>query len=58
MSVQIETLKFWIIHVTEPYRSHIDTTATQALIDARNEIEKWADGHVEVCYVCYKHIMF
>ncbi|KAF9483785.1 sulfate permease [Pholiota conissans] len=27
--------------------SHIDTTATQALIDARTEIEKWADHPVE-----------
>ncbi|KAF8162980.1 sulfate transporter family-domain-containing protein [Crassisporium funariophilum] len=27
--------------------SHIDTTAVQALIDARTEIEKWADHHVE-----------
>lgn len=28
-------------------RSHIDTTAVQALIDARNEIERWADHPVE-----------
>ncbi|GAW07432.1 sulfate permease [Lentinula edodes] len=27
--------------------SHIDTTATQALIDTRNEIERWADHPVE-----------
>jgi sodium-independent sulfate anion transporter 11 len=27
--------------------SHMDTTATQALIDARTEIEKWADHRVE-----------
>ncbi|KAF5331065.1 hypothetical protein D9619_005937 [Psilocybe cf. subviscida] len=27
--------------------SHIDTTATQALIDSRREIEKWADHPVE-----------
>jgi len=27
--------------------SHIDTTATQALIDSRNEIEKWVDHPVE-----------
>ncbi|KAF8964017.1 sulfate permease [Flammula alnicola] len=27
--------------------SHLDTTATQALIDTRVEVEKWADHHVE-----------
>jgi len=27
--------------------SHLDTTATQALIDTRNEIERWADHPVE-----------
>ena len=29
-------------------RSHIDTTAVQALIDARSVIQKWADHPVEV----------
>jgi sodium-independent sulfate anion transporter 11 len=29
-------------------RSHIDTTAVQALIDTRTEVEKWADHPVEV----------
>ena len=29
-------------------RSHIDTTAVQALVDARSVIEKWADHPVEV----------
>ncbi|KAH7916027.1 sulfate transporter family-domain-containing protein [Hygrophoropsis aurantiaca] len=27
--------------------SHVDTTAVQALIDTRNEVQKWADHHVE-----------
>ena len=27
----------------------MDTTATQALIDARTEIEAWANHQVEVC---------
>ncbi|KAH9853989.1 sulfate permease [Lenzites betulinus] len=27
--------------------SHVDTTAVQALIDTRNEVERWADKHVE-----------
>lgn len=31
-------------------RSHIDTTGVQALIDTRNEIERWADRPVEVSY--------
>jgi len=30
------------------HSSHIDTTAVQALIDTRNEVEKWADHPVEV----------
>ena len=29
------------------YRSHVDTTSVQALIDARDEIERWADRPVE-----------
>lgn len=29
--------------------SQIDTTAVQALIDTRNEVERWADHPVEVC---------
>jgi len=29
------------------FRSHIDTTAVQALIDARTEIERWTDYPVE-----------
>jgi len=29
-------------------RSHIDTTAVQALIDTRTEIEKWTDHPIEV----------
>ena len=28
--------------------SHIDTTGVQALLDTRNELERWADGPVEV----------
>ena len=30
-------------------RTHVDTTAVQNLVDVRAEIEKWADGPVEVC---------
>ncbi|KAG6884504.1 hypothetical protein C0993_010527 [Termitomyces sp. T159_Od127] len=29
------------------YRSHIDTTAVQSLIDTRTEVERWADHPVE-----------
>lgn len=40
-------LRKWLI--TRPkYSSHIDTTATQALIDTRTEIERWTDYPVEV----------
>lgn len=31
------------------FRSHIDTTGVQALVDTRNEVERWADRSVEVC---------
>lgn len=31
-------------------RSHIDTTAVQALIDTRNEVQRWADHPVEVSH--------
>ena len=29
------------------YRSQVDTTSVQALVDARGEIERWADHPVE-----------
>lgn len=29
------------------HRSHVDVTAVQALIDTRNEVERWADHPVE-----------
>lgn len=34
--------------LTSNNSSHIDTTAIQALIDARTEIERWTDYPVEV----------
>lgn len=39
----------WLLVVAERFpRSHIDTTAVQALIDTRTEVEKWADHPIEV----------
>jgi len=37
-----------LIYTNPVFRSHIDTTAVQALIDTRTEIEKWADHPIEV----------
>ena len=33
------------------FSAHIDTTGVQALIDTRNELERWVDGPVEVCAI-------
>ncbi|KAG6831481.1 hypothetical protein H0H87_005048 [Tephrocybe sp. NHM501043] len=49
-SEQEENLKKPVLHAVVldfSQVSHIDTTAVQALIDARTEIEKWADHAVE-----------
>jgi sodium-independent sulfate anion transporter 11 len=35
--------------------AHIDTTAVQALIDTRDELERWADGPVEVRVAWYHY---
>lgn len=34
-------------HANSSSRSHIDITAVQALIDTRDEVERWADAPVE-----------
>lgn len=33
--------------MTFPYRSFLDTTGVQALVDTRNEVERWADRSIE-----------
>lgn len=43
-----------ICMLTTLHSAHIDTTAVQALIDTRYELERWADGPVEVSAIwCY-----
>lgn len=38
---------------TDFIRSQIDTTAVQALIDTRNEVERWTNAHVEVIIIAH-----
>lgn len=42
-----------MFHNTASIRSHIDTTAVQAVIDTRNEVERWTDAPVEVSTIVY-----
>lgn len=43
------------LYADDLYSAHIDTTGVQTLIDTRSELERWADGPVEVrvtyCYL-------
>ena len=36
------------LYADDLYSAHIDTTGVQALIDTRNELERWVDGPVDV----------
>jgi hypothetical protein len=42
------TLRNPYLYTDDLYSAHIDTTGIQALMDTRDELERWADGPVEV----------
>jgi len=50
VGLQTQTCRF---HDTNFFRSQLDTTAVQALIDTRNEVERWTDAPVEVRATIY-----